>query len=278
MAAAAGMLCAASQTEVPLFGGPPQDSRQPPALRPGMPSRPGRLALYGVQDKPGARRLPSCLDTRDRSVPSRKKPRPSSSTQNLFIAYRQAPATIGKANMPNATHWSTSIKILHWLTAVLIIAMLTAGLIMTDLPKGETRSNIFFIHMSTGMLVLLLSVLHIPLAVAQGRPPFPLGMKSWERAAAYSVHGALYLLLLLTPLAGWLMASSAGFQAPFYSLFKFPQLIAKSHDVHEIFEEVHSTLAWAILILASVHVLAALKHHFFERDDTLRRMLPASRA
>jgi cytochrome b561 len=102
--------------------------------------------------------------------------------------------------------------------------------------------------------------------------------KSWECAAAYSVHGALYLLLLLTPLAGWLMASSAGFQAPLYGLFKFPQLIAKSRVVHEIFEEVHSTLAWAILILASVHVLAALKHHVFEKDDTLRRMLRASRA
>jgi cytochrome b561 len=99
-------------------------------------------------------------------------------------------------------------------------------------------------------------------------------MPNAQRIAAAAGHGLLYLLLFAQPITGWMMSSASNYPVTFFGLFQFPALVAPDHDLHESLEEVHETLFNVIVIVASLHALAALFHHFWQKDTTLRRMLP----
>ena len=91
---------------------------------------------------------------------------------------------------------------------------------------------------------------------------------------AEAAHGILYLLLLVLPFSGWMMSTAAGYPTAFFGLFEFPMLVGENHDLHEALEEVHETLFNAVVVVAVLHALAAVFHHVWMKDDTLRRMLP----
>ena len=104
-----------------------------------------------------------------------------------------------------------------------------------------------------------------------------LGEVVWQRKAAAAGHGLLYLLILLQPFSGWLVVSTGGRSPGFFGWFEFPALMAENHDLHETMEAVHETLFNALVVVAAVHVAAALYHHWVLKDATLRRMLPFTR-
>jgi len=99
-------------------------------------------------------------------------------------------------------------------------------------------------------------------------------MPKQQRIAAATGHGLLYLLILAQPLTGWAMSSAANYPVTLFGWFQFPALVGASHDLHEILEEVHEATFYALVVVAAIHVAAALYHHFWMKDDTLRRMLP----
>lgn len=99
-------------------------------------------------------------------------------------------------------------------------------------------------------------------------------MRPYERLIARLTHVAFYVLLFATPLAGWLMSSARGFTVSWFGLFSWPNLIAQDKGNFEMLKEVHEALAATLFFLAILHVAAALKHHFWDKDDVLRRMLP----
>jgi cytochrome b561 len=79
------------------------------------------------------------------------------------------------------------------------------------------------------------------------------------------------------PLTGWTMSSARGFPVSWFGFFTLPDLVPKSKPLYDALVTTHVTLAWTLVAVVALHVGAALKHHFYLKDDVLRRMLPASR-
>jgi cytochrome b561 len=130
---------------------------------------------------------------------------------------------------------------------------------------------------SIGITVLLLAALRAGWRVTHPVPaPNPLH-PPWQRRAASIAHAALYLLMFLLPLSGWLFSSASGYPVKYLGLIPLPDLVAKDKELAEVFKEIHEVLAFSLAAIVVAHVGGALQHHLIDRDDTLARMLPAAR-
>jgi cytochrome b561 len=180
----------------------------------------------------------------------------------------------------------TSVAIaLHWIIAVLIVVMIFAGWQTDDLRQamleGDTSvdpANVFMLfnwHKTIGLLILVLSLFRLGWRLGHKVPPLPDGMNALERFAANATHWAFYALMIGMPLGGWITASASGLPSFLFNVesMPLPSLVGENEAVYEIVGEVHSKAAWAILVLLGLHIGAALKHHFVDRDDVLTRMV-----
>lgn len=175
---------------------------------------------------------------------------------------------------PARAEWSRSVQLLHWLGVLLIVAVASIGLLMGDLERGtDLRKAMYGLHKSLGITVLALAVVRIAVRAAT-RAPDPLAGPAWQLRAARVSHVLLYTLLCAIPLSGWLLNSVAGQPLPWFGLVDLPALAAKNADLRKPVETAHVVLFWTLVGLVCLHTAAALHHHVFRRDDTLRRMLP----
>ena len=163
---------------------------------------------------------------------------------------------------------------LHWLIALLVFAAFPLGLYMHDLPLSPTKLRLYSYHKWIGVAVFMLAAIHMSWRIRHRPPALSDTMQKWEKIAAHGAHHTLYLLLLIIPLSGWLMSSAKGFQTVWFGVLPLPDLVGKDKELGETLETLHSILSYTMLGLVVVHVGAALKHHFFVRDDILVRMLP----
>jgi len=170
--------------------------------------------------------------------------------------------------------YSSLAKALHWAVAVIVIGLIPVGLIMADLKPGPLQDRLFVVHESFGVTVLALMVLR---AVTRwrGHPePYP-DLPPWERRLSTGVHHALYALLLITPVLGWLALSAYGLGPSFFGVAELPRLLAtKDEPLSKILFPIHETSALLIAGLATLHVAGALRHALVKRDDLIWRMLP----
>lgn len=162
---------------------------------------------------------------------------------------------------------------LHWLTAALIVAGFTLGLSMIDLPFGRQKLQWYAWHKWVGITVFLLTCVRLGWRLARAAPAPPPAPR-WQLAAATTTHWALYALLAVIPLSGWIYSSATGVQVVYLSLFPLPDLVPKGKALASTLRTVHQTLNFTLLGLVCLHAAAALKHHFVDRDQVLRRMLP----
>lgn len=165
-------------------------------------------------------------------------------------------------------------KFFHWLTVALLSAQYALGWIMPDIRRGMQPESLMNLHMSLGMLICAVVILRILWRAVHGTPEPELGSPGWQHAGASTVHWLLYLLVFLMIFTGWSFASMRGWTIVIFGLVRipalFPQGSALGHDIGEL----HETVAWVLLAVAGVHVLAALAHQFLLRDGVMRRMLP----
>jgi cytochrome b561 len=168
-------------------------------------------------------------------------------------------------------------KLLHWTIVVLIIAQFVLANAADDLPNGLEKLKLLATHKSIGMTVLMLALVRIGWRLTNPVPPSPATMPRWQVRAAHTSHFALYALLLAQPITGWIMSSARNFPVSYFGLFQWPDLVGPSDELHERFEDIHHLLGEALLVIALVHAAAALYHHFWIKDDVLRRMLPFAR-
>ena len=98
-------------------------------------------------------------------------------------------------------------------------------------------------------------------------------MPGWQSLAARATHVLLYALMLAIPLVGWLYTSAAGFPVVYLKLVQLPDLVSKDKELAALLKLMHQVLAWSLSGVVALHVAAALKHHFIDRDATLKRML-----
>ena len=176
------------------------------------------------------------------------------------------------------TRYGSVAKTLHWLIALAIIALLVVGKYMHGLPNNDPdKFALYQLHKSFGISVLALSVVRVLWRLTNKVPPMPAAMPGWQKWAAHAGHLGLYALMIAIPLSGWAMvsASTLGIPTMLFGAVELPNLpIAPDRETHELFEETHELLGNLMILLLIGHVLAALKHHFIDRDTVLRRMLP----
>jgi cytochrome b561 len=177
----------------------------------------------------------------------------------------------------SADRYGLVSRFLHWVMALLILAMIGVGAYMTDLDKEDPlRSQLYTLHKEIGVTILALAVIRI-LWILVSRPPvMPAALQRWDVILAKSTIGLLYLLMLATPIAGFLMTNATGKPVSYFGLFDMPLLIGENHDLHESLEDMHAYLAFSILALAGLHFAGAMKHRYLDKDpqaDVLKRML-----
>lgn len=168
-------------------------------------------------------------------------------------------------------------KLFHWVIGTLVL--LQVYFIYWRewvLPPKSPIANFYIsgLHEPVGMLILPLATLWIVWRLATVRPLFPSSMPGWEILAAKTAHFLLYTAIIVMPISGLVMAVAAGYPPNFFGLYQVPAFIEKSHELSHFFSSVHTIAAYITISVVVLHILAALKHHFMDRDDILKRMLP----
>ncbi len=178
-------------------------------------------------------------------------------------------------NQPSPLRWPWGVRLFHWLSAALILAMLVLGTMMVRLENAGLRFDLYQLHKAFGITVLALTGLRSVVRLALARKGLPLPGPAWQRRAASAAHGALYLLIVAVGLSGWIMASATPLPIPtsIFGLFDLPPLVARDLATYKRAQAAHGWLTTALACLVLLHVMAALKHQFWQRDDVLSRMV-----
>jgi cytochrome b561 len=185
--------------------------------------------------------------------------------------------SLGFMQVRNTTvRWGSVAQILHWLIVALIIVQVILALMAAQL-HGMPKLAMLARHKSVGITILMLAVVRLLWRLVNPTPPLPLTLKPYERFLANFTHAALYFLIFAMPLTGWIMTSARGFPVSWFNLFQLPDLVAKNRPLYEAMLQTHEALAWTLGAVATLHLVAALKHHFVLKDTVLRRMLPFSK-
>lgn len=169
--------------------------------------------------------------------------------------------------------YSASIKFLHWLISPLVILMLLAGFFLEDLPEAYQGLG-FMLHKSLGITILFLMVFRLFWVRIVGRPGLPATLSWWEVYLAKTVQALLYIVVIAMPLAGWIMSVAANRIPVYFGLFELPLPgIPENKSLSHFMKESHEVMAWILIALIFLHVAGALKHHFIDKNDVLKRML-----
>jgi len=180
--------------------------------------------------------------------------------------------------MSSANRYSLPAIVLHWVLGLSILGAFAMGLYLDDLPFSPTKLKLINLHKWAGVTILFLSVLRLVWRITHRPPALPAevqrNMPGWQMAAFHGTHHLMYLLFFIVPLAGWAYSSAKGFPIVWFGVWPLPDLVAKNEELAHWFKEVHELAAFALVGLALLHIAAALKHQFIDRDNLLARMRP----
>jgi len=168
---------------------------------------------------------------------------------------------------------SLSIK-MHWLMVVLMVFVFASIEGRQLFEKGTEMRDLFKMwHFMLGLLVLVLVAFRVYFRFSQVEPKITPPLTSMQALGAKAAHLALYIFMIAMPIAGWLILSAAGKPIPFFGL-ELPALLATDKDLAKSIESIHELVGEIGYYLIGFHALAALVHHYVQKDDTLTRMLP----
>jgi len=188
---------------------------------------------------------------------------------------RSSSSSVGLIGQPR---YSPVAMTLHWLLAMVILAMFGMGLYMADLPFSPTRMKLYNWHKWAGVCFLLLTVLRVVWRATHRPPALPqavsLAMPGWQMQAYHATHHLMYALFLAVPLLGWAYSSAAGYPIVLFGVLPLPDFVGADKALAELIKPLHGLSAWALIALAALHIGAALKHHWLDRDGLMQRMLP----
>ena len=177
----------------------------------------------------------------------------------------------------NTTHaWGSLSKAFHWLIVLLIINQWVIAERADEL-KGLAKLEALAWHKSFGMTVLMLAVLRLAWRLMNPVPELATETRPWERLLAKVSHVLLYALIFAMPLTGWMMSSAKNYPVSWFKLFQFPDLVAPAEQTFHRMHDLHHLLFNVLVGVALLHIAGALKHHFIDRNDVLKRMLPFGR-
>lgn len=167
---------------------------------------------------------------------------------------------------------------LHWLVAISILGLIGLGLYMVE----NEAWHLFDLHKSIGLLVFMGIVVRVSWRLKNGLPqPVP-GVSRFEHKAAVITHWLLLVCTIVMPIFGLVFSAASGHGFGLFSVGIFPEnpnlakpgeVIPFNADLADLGQRMHDTMGYVLLCLIVLHALAALKHHFFDKDETLTRML-----
>lgn len=177
--------------------------------------------------------------------------------------------------LKNSTeHYGLVSKLLHWLIAILIIVLLGIGWWMVDLTYYDKwYTDALLWHKSLGVCVGLLVFLKLGWRSTTANPHAQSSLTSFETMASQLVHYFLLLAMLIIPVSGYFVSTSEGASIEVFNWFSFPAFIEINENTRDIAINIHYYIAYATLAVVMLHASAALKHHFIDKDNTLKRML-----
>jgi cytochrome b561 len=174
-----------------------------------------------------------------------------------------------------ATGYGFVTVLLHWLIALLIVAAFALGTVMVEIEGlTPTKLRYFSWHKWLGITILALTALRLLWRLWHRAPPYAHPMPRWQLLASKTTHGLLYVLMFILPLSGYFYSLAAGVPVVYLGIWPLPVLIDADPLLKPILEELHEVLSTVLLIVVSLHVLAALKHQFVDRDNIFKRILP----
>ena len=186
--------------------------------------------------------------------------------------------------MKNLQKYSRTAVALHWITAALILGSVALIWSVERVPEEQVRW-VIDTHKSIGITVLGLAILRLLWRITHTPPALPSHYSLWEKRASGFAHGILYLLLFLMPLSGWLHDSAwkdaATHPMEIFGLFGWPRIGAVmslepafKEYLHSLLGNMHTVLGYCLLVVAALHVLAVVKHHWLDHESEIQRMLP----
>lgn len=162
-------------------------------------------------------------------------------------------------------------KFFHWLVFLLVLTLILVGFFWEN--TGTIKGTVINTHKLVGLVTLLIVIMRVLWMLSNPKPTIP-NAKRWEKIVEHSAHGLIYLALFGMPLSGWLLATAAG-KPPHLKGQTFPMPgITANKALAGVAANIHLVLAWVLISLVSLHILAALKHHIIDKDNVLKRMLP----
>ncbi len=179
--------------------------------------------------------------------------------------------------MQPAAYTRTAI-FLHATMAALVLAGFSVGLYMVDLTLSPLKLQLYSYHKWIGVSVAALLLLRLAWRARHAPPPLPVAMPRWESSAAHASHLLLYVLMICVPVSGWLMSSAKGVTTVYFGLWALPDVLTRNEALGDLLGSLHRILTYTLLCLISLHVAAALKHYFIDRDGVLGRMFMFNRS
>ena len=173
-----------------------------------------------------------------------------------------------------ATGYGVMAIALHWLVALVVIGMFTLGVWMTGLTYyDEWYKRAPDIHKSIGILLFFVMLARVVWRASNVVPDNEPGIGTLQRRLAHSVHWLLYLLLFALMISGYFISTADGKPIQVFGLFSVPATVSDIPNQEDIAGAVHWYLALTLISFVGLHAAAALKHHFIDRDRTLKKML-----
>lgn len=164
--------------------------------------------------------------------------------------------------------WSLFSRIFHWISVVLLIVTW----VMIELNDDATDFTYLDLHKAFGLSVLFWTLCRIINRLFT-KAPADVPMPKWQTQLSHITHFALYLILIVMPLVGWLSSMYSGDEVNMFGLFQIPSFVAENADLSETLEKIHKNLLWTLLLVfTGLHILGALYHQFIQKDHLLRRM------
>lgn len=175
-------------------------------------------------------------------------------------------------NLP-VSSYSTGSKIFHWLIAFIVMGMLAGSFFLEDVSK-QYQSLAYMLHKSLGLTILFLMIVRFLWIQYHGKPAMPVTVPTWQKVVSIIVQYNLYVFLIVMAMCGWIMSVAAERVPSYFGLFNMSLPIQPSKTLAKLMNQSHKTIAWVLIVLVVLHIAGAIKHHFIDKDNVLKRMLP----
>lgn len=179
------------------------------------------------------------------------------------------------AELPETRGYGRMSRRLHWIVAAAVVPMILAGLVMTTegLPRALGNA-LFLFHKNLGVILVPVILLRLVWRLTHPAPPLPDPMPRWQRIAARLSHGALYALLVILPVSGFVRVRAGGFPIELLDALGAGPWLAKSETLANTAQTLHHRAGILLILVLAVHVAAAAHHALIRRDGVWQRMWP----